>query len=221
MSYHHPYTTLDPLSATLREEENEMESEYEDLEIKPEKEKKDSISPKTCQIYVVFLRCDEKAMKHAKNRYAAWYTQSEWVHCEIYFPKTSETCSIDTKNPVYFMQYKNYSNRDWVWYKINVTESKYNRLRKVCAQSVGDQFDMWSLLLFWMPAGCCFYPSRDRWLCSKLVATKLKDSELIPSEINTAFVTPKDLIEILQSHGAGFVFFCRLCLRKKKTNVFF
>jgi hypothetical protein len=140
-------------------------------------------------VFIIFLKCDEAARKHFKNRMAATYTGSPYIHCEAYFPLTRESVSIDTRNPVYFMKDKDYSTRKWIWYEIKVTEKQYSSMYKFCKSVEGEGFDMWALFTFFMPVGCCVFPSNGKWLCSKLISRMLYEGNVI-TNIDSDVMTP-------------------------------
>jgi hypothetical protein len=144
-------------------------------------------------IYIVFLELDESAKKHWRNRLAAWYTGSKWIHCELYFPDTHESFSVDTKNPVYCMTNKDYRFRKWHFYPLSVPEEQADKLYKACYKSLGEPFDKTSFSFFFCPIGCCIDPpnTHKKWLCSRYCATKMQEVGMLNKILDTYGITPK------------------------------
>jgi hypothetical protein len=152
----------------------------------------------THTIYVVFLRMDENAMKHARNRIASSYTGSDWMHCELYFPESRETITIDTKNPVYSMKNKDYFQRPWSFVGVKVDQATYREVHRWCLGTVGDPFDTCGFFFFWCPNGFLYRPQSGSWICSKLCTTALQRGHIISPDIEASTVSPGDLRGILE-----------------------
>jgi hypothetical protein len=145
--------------------------------------------------YVVFLKLDEAAMKHPANVNAAKYSGSDWIHCELYFPNTGESVSIDSNNPVYFMKNKNYTTREWTWISIAVTKNEYDNAYSICKHFEGTPFDKCALYTFWIPSYCCSTPrsKMSTMVCSRLCAHILCMLSIIGDDLEETDIVPGEL----------------------------
>lgn len=154
--------------------------------------------------YLVFLELDKAARSHCINRWAAWY-QGKWIHCEMYFPHTRESISVDKQNPVYIMKDKDYSGRKWHFYPMEVPSKQYFGLYKACLDSLDEPFDGCGLSWFFCPVGCCIDPPnpKQKWLCSRFCATKLQDVGIVNKALDAYTATPTVFRkEIFKMHKA-------------------
>ncbi len=174
----------------LQQTEHQTEQQIEERESKGDFDR----------IYVVFLMYDSKASQSFRNRLASCYTNSDYIHCEIYFPNTNQACSIDTRNPVSFTT-RNYTNRAWDWFSIKVNKIQYDTVYNFCVSKLGEKFDSFGLLLFPCPIGLCSNMDSTKWLCSRLCASALKSAQLINHEIDAYTIDPNSLRNELKNQS--------------------
>lgn len=151
---------------------------------------------KLVELQVLFLAIDKNALKYASNRWASWYTESDWIHCEFYFPHSRESCTVDARNPVYFMKDKNYSGRRWDRLVLKITPKQYNRIYKFCRSIEGEQFDKWSIWFFWCPTDCFSYKPNS-WTCSRMVSTGLINAGVIDIKFDPYKMHPHSVRRVL------------------------
>ncbi len=154
------------------------------------------------QLYVVFLQMDKSAKKFFMNRAAAWYSASDFFHCELYFPKQRQTVTIDAQNPIYFVDDKNYIKKPWQWIAIDVTISQYNQAYALCKEIEGRPFDKFGLFTFMCPHWMFEVLSLNKWICSKLCCVVLQKIGVLSTDITPSKITPGGLKTALDDIAA-------------------
>lgn len=151
-------------------------------------------------IICYFLHQDEMSRKHFWNRAVTWYTGSDIIHCEIYFPVYNLTCSVDSKRPVHIIRKRKnyYFERNWEGLLINLDEQEHTTIYSYCLKQLGKPFDKNSIRFF--PCiGCCTQTQGKSWICSKLIIYALLNANVLSRSINVDTVTPSDLYNLINS----------------------
>ena len=127
------------------------------------------------------------------------------VHAELFFPAQEDaegasglSCGIHYGGKV-FMSPKRFSKKDWIFHSFSCDQSKYNKMKKFCADQVGGGFNYAG---YFTP---CNIASRNRytnatqqsWYCSELVASALQAADLIEPGLH-AHQHPDQLYQIVR-----------------------
>jgi hypothetical protein len=147
----------------------------------------------TNELYVVFFVIDDKARVHFKNRIAESQTGSPYTHCELYFPITGETYTIDSTRTSGFLKNKDYTKRKWEFVELLVPETNYNLVYEYCKKHTGEEFSYATMLSYVFPVGCCVSPKPETWICSRLITSALVEGGVLPSDMTPDGASPKDV----------------------------
>lgn len=151
-------------------------------------------------VVVLFLHQNEKTKTDKGNWLAQLYTGHTEIHCELYFPRTQESCSVDNMRPVHMVSKKCYVGlgESWEGLEIPITTRQYDYLYAWCRNQVGLPFDSAGLWCFCLWRMCSPSTSSARaWLCSRLVGHGLRECGVLPFYVNPQAFTPPDLKRVL------------------------
>jgi hypothetical protein len=177
-----------------------------------------AVEPRNSPVTVLFLRQNAKTVTYFWNWLTEVATGGPEIHCELYFPETRETCTIDSSSPVYFQRDKQYlglDRDDWEGFDISLTASQYATLYRWCRARVREPFDSDALRYFCIYRSCGTLDSpwytkrggggasgtKNRWLCSRLIAAGLKEAQVLPMAVDPYTVSPVDLKEMILQLG--------------------
>jgi len=151
-------------------------------------------------ISVLFAHQNEKSSASFLNRAAACFSQSDIIHCEMYFESDKLTCSVDKNHPVYLVPNKQYDfrvfKRCWTNMRLEVTWPVYDAMYQFCMNESGKPFDIKSIYLF-IFAPFCINIDRSSWICSRLISGALQYGNVLGADVNIFDMTPTDLKSIL------------------------
>ncbi len=154
-------------------------------------------------IRVMFMHQSAFSRTNIWNRLIQICTRNDLIHCEINFPVTNETLSVDGANPVFLERNKNYSYEDWEMYSVEVTAEQYNTMYEWGKTQRGKPFDM-NAFRCYLCSGMCTTPGTElkAWLCSRLTIAVLKRGGVLPAYVNEFTVSPGTLQFLLTRMNA-------------------
>ena len=174
-------------------------------------------------LIIGFLHQDRASWKHTTNRFIHTCTGSTVFHCEIVLPAANAVWTVDAGSPVHFtpLNRKTYHDRNWEAYWIHSERWQYDAVRRFLMRQEGKMIDMKGFWGFFLPkwltggggdrhaalhstdnsatgndpamAERFFRLDRERWLCSRLIASALVFADLLPGDIDIEHVTPSGL----------------------------
>lgn len=166
-------------------------------------------------VSVLFMKQNDYTRNKSRwNRLVEWYTGEIYIHCELYFSHTRESCSVTATDPVYLKPAKPYTLQDWVGFNVQVTEAQLLSIYGFCCGQVQKDFDRPARNLFCLAEffccgmrsctepseGSCLAntaPEPDAWLCSRLCAAALKAGGALPAYLDEWEATPGSLYRML------------------------
>lgn len=171
-------------------------------------------------IRVLFMHQSAFTRTNYWNLCIQWVTGSDVIHCEVYFPATRESLSVDGAHPVFLEVDKNYTYVDWDMYNVQVTEEQYHAMYRWAQTQVGKPFDEQAFRCY-LCSGMCTPAGKEpkAWLCSRLTVAALKHGGIIPAWVSEYTLSPSGLrSNLLKMHAEGSIQLEQMVVEVKKQE---
>ena len=156
-----------------------------------------------------FRKQDFSSSKYAFNRCIQDLTQSDIIHCELYFVDRAYTVCITSNTSLTFYKGSKveYKNRDiWEGYIVYLSEQQVRNLWNYCKQDKGREFDRFGLVFFY-----CFSRDTFPFRFCVLMSMSIRDPSLCCWR-RMMMMAPRLHHSIREGCSAGAV-----CARRRRT----
>lgn len=144
-----------------------------------------------------FRKQDFSSSKYAFNRCIQDLTQSDIIHCELYFVDRAYTVCITSNTSLTFYKGSKveYKNRDiWEGYIVYLSEQQVRNLWNYCKKDKGREFDRFGLVFFYcLP--CVTRAGNVKLICSKQVTEASMNAGIFRSDIFSDSYAPSDVLK--------------------------
>lgn len=136
------------------------------------------------------------------NSLVCYFTRSDLVHVELFFPDMRTAFSISASSSAHFKD-PDYRLDEWEFISVTLPAKKYGDLIKRCAQRVGTTFDMVGMLSVPLGRLSAHFSDCNGSFCTKMVSSVMVASGNFPQDFDVFTVTPKSLRDYLLEKAQG------------------